>query len=191
MGVDPVSLGIVSGIISLASTAVGTLASVQQSKFQASVARMNAQIEEDNARRATERAMIDAQTQDRINAGIFGEQIAAQGSSGLSARSGSFALSRKSARTLGRFDTANVVQEGLLEAFNNRVSAANFRSEASAAKAAGRSALVGGVLSGIGGVADIASTPTSSGRTLLQTFVGRSTAPPRRFAGPRQFSFKG
>lgn len=169
---------------SLATTLVGgavqTIGAIQQSKYQAAVANMNARIEEQNAQRAVERAGIEAQNQDRINAGILGEQISEQSGSGLSARSGSFALGRKSARELARLDTLNVAQQGFLDAFNARTRAANFRAEASAAKASGRNALISGAIDTVGSLASGLATPTSGGGTLASSLIGGSRSSARR-----------
>lgn len=174
---------IVAAVATTASTVVGTISQMQQAKFQASVADMNAKIEAQNARRATERAFAEGQEQDRINAGIFGQQISEQSGSGLSAEGGTFALARKGARTLGRLDTLNVVQEGLLDAHNARVREANFRAEKSAAKASGRNALLSGAIGTVGSAAGaFGNLPTS--------LVGGSTSSIRT-AGPRRFTFKG
>lgn len=173
---------------SLATTVAGgvvsTIGAQRQAKFQAAVAQNNAMIEEQNARRAIERAGIEAQEQDRINAGILGEQISEQSGSGLSARGGSFALGRKSARELARLDTLNVAQQGFLDAFNARTRAEGFRSEASAAKAAGRNALISGAIGTVGSLAGGLAQPTSSGGTLASSLIGGSRSSARRTFRP-------
>lgn len=179
---------LVGAVASAAATAFGTVSAVKQSNYQASVAKMNAKIEQDNAKRAIEAGLEEAATQDRINAGIFGEQLNTQAGSGLSTGSGSFALDRKAIRELGRQDTLNVAQRGFLQAHNSQVAAAQYRADASAAKSVGRGALIGGILGTAGNVAGAYSTPIpGSTQTLGQSLIGRATSSRQsiRYTRPR------
>lgn len=184
-----VEIALIAGaVIAAAGTAVQAYGAHQQAKYQASVAEMNMKIQQDNAKRATDRAFIEGQEQDRINAGIFGEQINAQGGSGLSAASPSFALARRGARTLGRLDTLNVVQSGLIDAHNARVGAAQSKADAGAFRAAGRNALISGGLQATGQLASGLGGAFGGGSSL----VGGSTSSIGRGSSiPRSTSFTG
>lgn len=183
---------IIGAVTSVASTAYGAYSSYQQSQYQAEVAKMNAKTEQANAKRAIEAGLAEAEAQDRVNARVYGEQLNAQAGSGLSTRSGSFALGRKSARSLGRLDTMNVAQAGYLQAYNHNVAASQYKAEASAAKAAGRGALIGGALGVAGGLADAYTTPVPGSQLTLGQSLFSSTTPAAvpRFAGPRSYSYK-
>jgi len=167
-----VALPFIAVAASLAGTALAVDSSNKQAKFQSSVAQMNADIDAQNAARSISDAQIAAQEQDRVNAGVLGQQINAQGGSGLSATSGSFALGRRSAKELARLDSLNVAQRGYLDAFNFRVGEANSLAQASAAKSAGKNAVIGGIISGVG-------TAASGISGISGSLVGSSTSKPR------------
>jgi hypothetical protein len=140
-----------------------------QSSYQAQVAKMNEEIAEENARRARERAAIEAEDSDRETGALIGEQTALQGASGLAVTGKSQVATRRSARQLGRLDTLRIIQAGDVEHYNFKVDAANFKAERKAAKLTGISNLVGGFLGAAG------ATPSS----LIGS--SRSTANAGRF----------
>lgn len=148
--------GIGSGLttaLTIGSTALGVVgslasASAQQSaaNYQARIGMMNAQIAEDNARRATDRSQYEAMEQDTLTMAQLGEQVAAQSASGLSLGGRSQMLTRKSAIELGRKDALKVREAGQREAENFRIQAANETANASANKAKGSNAMLAGYL---------------------------------------------
>lgn len=153
---------------SLLGTATTTLAKVQGAKFQSRIAIINAKISEDNAERASFRAQVEAQDQDRLAAAVIGDEIAKQAGSGLNLRSGSFTFKRQSLRQLARLDSLRIRQEGDIEAFGFLQEARVSRAEASAFKRKAKFAIIGGVLKGITNV---------TGSSLVSGAPTRGSAP--------------
>lgn len=114
--------------------------------YQANVAKANAKVAEQNAQRATAEGNRAAMEQDNLTKAAIGEQVAVQSASGLSLNSKSQMLTRKSARALGRQDSINARQSGDISAYNYRVDAANFKSQAGGAMLSGATSLLTGFL---------------------------------------------
>jgi len=112
----------------------------------AAIQEMNAEIADDNAKRALERAAIEQQESDFRTRGLLGEQLAQQAASGVDIGSGSPKYTRIAARELGRLDALNIRQAGELEAYNYRTQSVNFRANAAGARAEGAFGLLGGFL---------------------------------------------
>lgn len=149
----PVAIPFIALGATLLGTAVTTLGAIQQSKFKANIAKMNQQINEDNAERAVNRGRIEAQDEAFRAQEILGAQLSEQAASGLSTRSGSFALARKSEEELARRNTLNIVQASELERFGFLTDAAVNRVERKLAKKAGKQAIVSGALSAVSSIA--------------------------------------
>ena len=148
-----ITAGGLSTALTIGSTALGVVgslasASAQQSaaNYQARIGMMNAQIAEENARRAQDRAQYAALEQDTMTMAQLGEQEAVQSASGLSLGGRSQMLTRKAAIELGRMDALRVREAGDTEAYNYRVQAANQIAEASAQRAKGSNAMLAGYL---------------------------------------------
>lgn len=164
------------------AAAVGAIASIaqgvmgfMQASYQAEVAKMNAKIANENAKRSIQRSSIEQEDFDRMEtAATLGEQEAAQGASGLSISSPSAIKTRATSRALGRRDALNIIQAGQIEAYNYRTQAANFKAEAKASKLSGFSSLLGGF---IGGVGSFANQPRTS-------LMASATPTVRRFPYP-------
>lgn len=160
---------IFSTAASVASAGFGIISSVASANYQAKLHEYNAQIAGGNAKRAEERAAIEAQDNDMNTLGLLGEQEAAQTSSGISLRSKSAVLTRRAARELGRRDTLNIVQSGDIEAYNYRAAAAGERAQGDMAKSAGRMNALGQFLS-LGG-----------------SLVGKSQSTSKKFGEPSAY----
>ena len=158
-----ITLTQVGTAISIAGTVASAFASIQQANYAAQVARFNASINNQNAERAIERSRIEAQDQDFIARALIGQITADQAASGLSLSSGSFALQRKTLRTLARQDAKRIVQAGDIEAFNFRVAAAGNTATAGLAKSAGFNSLVSGALGVAGDISSLAGKSLVSG----------------------------
>jgi hypothetical protein len=144
-------------LASAGGTIMGGMAQKNASDYQAQVARMNAQIAQENANRAIERSQIEQQDQDRLTQAQIGTQEALQGASGLSLSGGSQILTRKGAAELGRRDALNVRQAGEMEAYTYKTQAVNQEAGARLAKAQGSSALLGSWISAGGSLLSSAS----------------------------------
>jgi hypothetical protein len=141
---------------------VGGVTGMIQGQYQASVANMNADIAKDNAKRAIERASINAEDQDYQTKALLGEQESQQAASGVTLSGKSQILTRESARKLGRRDSLNIIQAGSVEAYNYRTQAANFKAEAEAAKISGISSLIGGIAGAAGGMTSLVGGSSST-----------------------------
>lgn len=146
------ALGVISSLIGAAGAVYSGIAAKNAADYQSAVARQNANIAEENARRVVERSQIKQQDQDMQSMAELGTQEAIQAASGLSITGGSQMLSRKAAAELGRRDALNVRQDGELESYNFKTQAVNQRAEAQLAKMKGQSSLIGGYLQGAGGL---------------------------------------
>lgn len=137
------TLGITGGqLLGFGSAALGAVGTIAAGSYQAAVANMNADVADENAKMARQRAQLEAYENDMMTAGMLGEQEAAQSASGVSLTSRSAVLTRKAARQLGRRDTLNIRQAGEVEAYNYKVDAANQRAAGQGARMqAGVSAL--------------------------------------------------
>lgn len=139
---DPVTLAAITAVASVATGVLGYSAA----QYQGQVAKMNTKVAEENAQRALERSKIEAQDNDLQTSLLLGEQVAAQGASGISLTSKSFMKTREATRLLGRRDTLNIIQGGEIEAYNYKVDKENFKAQASAAKLQGYGALLEGAV---------------------------------------------
>lgn len=151
---------VAGAVIGAASSIYSGMAAASQARYQASVAEMAARVNEQNAQRALQRGAIEAQDQDMQTLQRLGEQEAAQSASGISLKSGSAILTRKTARELGRRDALNVVQDSKIEAYNYRVEAAGERASAGAYRSSATNSLVGGFLGAAGSLVSMAG-PTA------------------------------
>jgi hypothetical protein len=143
----PAAIGSVFGggfgqVLGAVGTVLSGISAYGAAQYQQRVGEMNAEIAEDNATRARERAQVEAQEQDDQTRALLGQQLAAQSASGLDIGGRSQILTRKAARRLGRKDALNVAQAGEIEAYNYRVEAANQRASANLAGAQGQSSLL-------------------------------------------------
>lgn len=173
--------------MAVAAMAIGAVSSIfqgfmgmQQASYQAEVAKMNEDIAKDNARRAEERADIEAEDFSRFETtGLLGEQEAAQSASGLTLTGKSAIRTRATARALGRRDALNIVQGGKIEGYNYRTQAANFRAEADAAKMSGTASLLGGFLGAAGSVAGgIGNTSLMASASPTSRYIPKSVPKP-------------
>lgn len=132
--------------LSVASGVVGLIGAQQMSGFQAKVAERNAQLADENAKRALHDAAVQAQNRDLDSTVEMGDLLANLGASGLAIGTGSAALRRKSQAELARRDRGYIIQEGEMAAHNYRQQAQDFRTEASGAKAEGKWNMLSGAL---------------------------------------------
>lgn len=145
--------------------AVGAIASgvtgLMQGMYQAKIAKANAEVAAENAKRATERGAIEAEDNDFQTRALLGEQETQQAASGVTLSGKSQILTRQSARKLGRRDTLNIIQAADIERYNYETQKMNFKAEASAAKLSGISSLIGGVAGAAGGMSSMIGSSKS------------------------------
>jgi len=119
-----------SSVLSAGSAILGGIAEFQASKFQASVAKANATIAENNAKRALQEGQLKQQEQDDLTAAFLGEQLAKQGASGVAVSSTSSTRARSTARRLGRTDSLRIRDAAAFEATDFRNQSAQFSAQA-------------------------------------------------------------
>ena len=136
----------ISAIIATAGSLVSGFSALAAGNYQAKVAEMNAQIADDNEKRALQRSQVEQLTQDQATLGMLGEQEAAQSVSGVSLNSKSSIRTRQAARELGRLDSLTIRQAGEVEAYGYKTDAVNQRAQAGLAKASGVSSFLGSFL---------------------------------------------
>lgn len=133
-------------ILSAVGSVVTGVATFQSARANAAISEMNADIADENARRAITRSQVEQEQQDLMTRGLLGEQVAAQAASGVNVGTGSPRFTRIAARELGRLDALNVRQAGELEGYNYRTQAAGARAQASADRRGGAFGLLSGFL---------------------------------------------
>ena len=183
---------VIGAVTSVVQGAIG----FSQSRYQAAVAKSNAAVAEENARRAFERGQAEALDKDRETGAFIGEQTAIQSASGLSLSSKSAMKVRRSAQIIGKLDALRVMQEADVERYNYQVQAGNFRAEAKAAKAQGIGSLLGAGLNAASGFIKPKSTfvgdayPTALNRRFIprpvsKPYSRRTTLGSLTYGGPR------
>lgn len=133
------SFGAIGAAISGIATVVGTVLQVQTMM-------MNASIEEENAKRSIERAVVEQQESDLQARGMLGEQLVAQAASGVDTGGVSARATRLAAREAARMDALNIRQAGELEAYNHKAAAASLKMQAGVTAVEGISGALGSFL---------------------------------------------
>lgn len=158
---DPATLG----IISLASTAVGAVGSIQQANAASAAAGYNAKVAERNSELAIQNANYTA-AQGEQNVAAQGAEnrakiaaiTAQQAASGVDVNQGSSVGIRESASKIGMLDALNLRSQAARQAYGYQTQSANDLAQAKLDKAQGKSLKTAGYISAgsriLGGVAD-------------------------------------
>ena len=141
------TLAAISTGLSVATGIMGTIAAVNEAKFNAAVAEQNAEIAEENRVRAIQEGQLAAQRADLDASQELGLLIANQAASGLSG--GSHALQRKTMRELAGRDRGTIIYEATAKGARFGQQAQDYRITGKAERMAGKFAAVSGVL-GVG-----------------------------------------
>lgn len=142
----------IAGILSATSSVITGVTGLMSAQSNANIMEMNAQVADENSRRAIERAQVAQQDQDIQTRFMLGEQIAAQAASGVDVGTGSPQYARMSARQLGRLDALKVRQSGELESYGFKVDAASGRAQAKAERMGGAFGLLGSFIEAGGAI---------------------------------------
>jgi hypothetical protein len=126
-----------STVLTAATAGLGALSAVQQGNYQAAIGRNNARIAEENAARISEVAQREGMRSDIDYRVLLGEQLAAQGASGLDILGRSQQAARELTLRTGRIAAKDIRDEGAAGAQRGLQEAANFRGEARQAKIQG------------------------------------------------------
>lgn len=128
-------------LLTAGAAGVSAITSIQNGNYQAAVARNNARLAEENAARESEAAQREAQRSDQDYRALLGEQLAAQGASGLDILGRSQVAARTLTERTGRRAAMDITTEGEAAARRSLQESANFRAE-------GRQARLQGYLTG-------------------------------------------
>jgi hypothetical protein len=169
MGVDPISMMIIGSVMSAGTSIMGGMQQRDQAKYQAAVARNNAEIANRNAVYAEQVGARREMEEIYKVRDIVGAQRAAQGASGLAVGVGSSADVSGSTAGLGLLSIGNVRDAGAREAYGYRVQETNFLNEASLLKTQGKNAMtagfIGAATSLIGGASQVGQMQAGMART--------------------------
>lgn len=155
------TLGWASAGLGAAGSLFGGISQMRAAGYQSAVAKNNARIMEMSREDALQ-AGQNEESQRRLATGkLIGEQLATQGASGIDVGVGTTRDVRAGAAGQGEADALMIRYNAARQAYGYSTEAESFRNEAKMAKAAGRQALISGVLgagtSFLGGASSIAS----------------------------------
>ncbi|WP_244511635.1 MULTISPECIES: hypothetical protein [unclassified Rhizobium] len=155
--------------MTLGSTLLGAVGTVQQaqatkkaSDYNAQVAEMNAKISDRQARDSIERGKQEEQQKRFQTAQLEGRQRAAMAANGVDLSFGSPLDTIVDTAEMGEIDALNIRTNSYREAYANKVQGANQRANATLDRMRGDAALKGGYLDAVGTVLGGASKAYSS-----------------------------
>lgn len=138
------ALAAIGTAVSAVGTVVGAVGDAQQANYQASIANQNARIAANQANDAVQNTNLEALRRSRANAALAGEQIAAMAANGVDLNFGSALDIQKDTKMIGAEDLAQIYKQGNEGARGFDVQGFNYRSQASASRAAASGALING-----------------------------------------------
>lgn len=147
--------------VALAGAALQTFGDFRSDMYQAAVLKNNSRIAERNADIASTAAQLEQQRSDLEYGQLIGQQLAAQGASGLDIMGRTQRKTRETASAVGREAAMDIRQKGAQESQNYLQEAANLRGAAREQKVQGYINLAGNLLNtasaGAGGNASLVS----------------------------------
>lgn len=159
-------------MLMIASTVAGGVGSIQQgqaanesAKYSAQVSQMNADMADRAARDALERGKLTEQKQRRENAQLQGAQVAAMAANGVDLSFGSPLDLIVDTAKMGEIDALTIRSNTAREERDIRQQALNYRGQAGADLAAGRSARTAGYLGAAGTVLGGGAKAYGQGKT--------------------------
>jgi multidrug efflux pump subunit AcrA (membrane-fusion protein) len=157
----PAIVPILGTVLSAGGAVLSGINSIQQGNYQNAVAQQNARAADSYAAAEAEAAQREAMRSDREYAILRGEQLAAQGASGLDLLGRTQLQTRKTTDATARDARTDIRQRGTYESRKLQQEASNFRAEGSAAKRQGLVSGIGSFLRAGSEVADHFSIPRS------------------------------
>lgn len=151
-------------LLTAGSAAIGAVSAISNGNYQAAVLRNNAIIAERNAAKISEASQKEALRSDQDYRALLGEQLAAQGASGLDILGRSQIGARRLTTRTGRLAAKDIRDEGETGARNRLQEAADMRSEARQAKLQGYLTAAGTVVGAAGDIFGPTGTLTSRGK---------------------------
>ena len=159
--------------VSLAMTAIGTVAGIAssasqaqaqsaQAEYQSKIAQRNADLAEQQASAQRMQGYENMAAERLKTARLIGQQRAQAGASGVAVDSGSFLDVAEDTAARGDIAAINAYNKGIDTGYNSEIQAWNYESQAAGYDYSAGQAQSAGVLSaigqGIGGIADMGST---------------------------------
>ena len=141
---EPVTIAAVAAGMAAVGSAATTVMTVQQHGYQAKVASRNADMEGAAARDAIERGKIESQNYQRQASQMQGAQRASLAANGIDTTFGSAADVRGDTAMMAGQDAQTIRENSMREVRGLDISAANYRSQASASRQAAAGAAVKG-----------------------------------------------
>jgi len=149
--VDPVTLGIIAGVMALLAGGVSAYSQIKQGQQAEGVGRYNAQVAEQQATSARQAAAVDAENKRRQMDRILGTQRARYGASGVIGSEGSPLLVMMQSEEEAALDVARVRYGGEAQAYGLESEAKLQRFRGTAAKRQGYLGATGSILTGVAG----------------------------------------
>lgn len=154
--------GGIGSALSAVGAVVSGVAGFAAASAQAKIAKFNADIARDNAQRSTQDAQMQQEQQDMKTKALMGEQLALQSASGLALGGRSQILTRKTAAEIGRKDAFNIRYQGEVEKINYLNQATGNDMSAKMFKMQGFGDLLGGFLKAGSIIGSSSPTPKGS-----------------------------
>jgi hypothetical protein len=140
---------------------LGGISAKNQAAFQAAVLRNNKLLADQAAEQALDKGRVQAQAKQVETAGVIGAQAATFAGRGIVVNQDSVLEMALDASRIGKLDEIQIINNAKLEAQALKLQGANFAMQAKAAKAAGRDALLAGILGAGGTLIGTAGTVAS------------------------------
>lgn len=138
--------------------------------YQAGVARLNQQIEQQNAAYATETGEVEAQQSGMQTRAQVGTTLAQQGAGNLDVNSGSAVAVRQSEEEIGEYNEALIRSNAAKQAYGFNVQAMQQQAQAGVYGMAAQGAQTAGTISGVGTLLGTSGTVASKWLQMGQTF---------------------
>ncbi len=178
------SLAITAAVAGVASAAAGAVGSMQAAKaqatnarFQSQVAQNNATIEKQNADYAAKAGQEAATVQSLKEAQTAGAIKASQAANNIDVNSGSAVDVQESQKETGELDTLTVMNNAMLQSYGYNTQATNFSAEAGLQSQQADQAETGGLISAAGGLLGGASSVGFKFSGLSNPSTSGSAAP--------------
>ena len=150
------------GVAGAIGSISGGISQQQMYNYQAGIARLNAQIAEQNATYAEQVGENQAQRYGLQAQNRLGRIKVAQASSGLDVNTGSSAQVRSSQRLLSQMDLATIRSDAAKTAYNYRVQGVQFGAQANLDTIAGQNARISGLIGADSSIVGAASSITGT-----------------------------
>lgn len=162
------TLAAAAAVVAAGSTAYGAYQASQANKYQAAVAERNAQVEEANRAASLQESAVLESNQRTETGRRIGAALAAQGASGIDVGYGSPTELRGALANEGDLDALTIRYNATRKSLAYLNTQSGLRAEASGYRAAGKNAIIGGVL-------DTASSFLSSASSIQSRATARSS----------------